>query len=719
MHTQPTLAHLSAEGSSLVVDTAAGGILHWGPALTEQDAATLAATDAGAVTFSSFDAPRRLGLLPVEADGWSGTPALSWHRDGAASAPMPVLTDATATADAVVLTYRDELAQAEARVHIALGAGGALQARVEVTSTAPADAPPLDLTAARIVVPLPARAAEILDHTGRWTGERRPQRLPVRDGAHTRTGRRGRGGHDAAYVSLVGTEGFGFRHGEVWAAHVAWSGDTEVAVERLPEGAGVHAAVLAAGELLRPGEIRLASGETYRSPVVHLAHSTAGIDGVTARFHRAARALPGHPGTPRPLVLNTWEAVYFDHDPARIAELARVAAGVGVERFVLDDGWFGHRPDDRSGLGDWHVDTAKWPDGLRPLADLVHGLGMQFGLWFEPEMVNPDSDLARAHPEWILGTHPDPATWRHQLVLDLTHPDARAHVLDRLDDAITAFDLDFIKWDHNRDLHAAVSRRTGRAASHAQTAAFYALLDDLRARHPRLEIESCASGGARVDLGVLARTQRVWASDSNDPVERQRIQRWTATLVPPEVVGSHVGPPVAETTHRSASLSFRMTTALFGHAGLEWDLTTASPAELDALRAWSTLYRELRPLLHAGVTVRTDEPDPGTLLHGVVADDRSHAVFAWVRTDTSSVASTPRTRIPGLDPDARYTVRERTELGRASRHEVRDPAWLEAPEPLVATGRFLAEAGLPLPLLDPGAAMLLEFRRAEAGGGAY
>lgn len=708
------IVHLTRAGTSLVIgiSDAAAQILHFGAALSTADADALARTSTGSVTFSSFDAPRVLPILPVESAGWSGSPALAWHRDGRHSAPQPVLAAVEHPAEhSARLIFTDDAAGVRVAAEFDLDDGGTLAASLEITSTT-IDGPPLDLIAARVVMPLPDRAQEILDHTGRWTKERAPQRTRVRDGGHVRASRRGRDGHDAAYVTLVGTDGFGFRSGEIWSAHIAWSGNTEVAVERLPEGAGVHSATLIAGELLLAGEIRLSAGEAYRSPTIYLAHSLAGIDGVTERYHRTARALPGHPDSSRPLVLNTWEAVYFEQSPLRIFELADAAAEVGVERFVLDDGWFRHRPDDRSGLGDWYVDTDKWPDGLRPLADHVHGLGMQFGLWFEPEMVSPDSDLARAHPEWILSAMDRPSTWRHQLVLDLTQHDAWEHLRERITASVRDFGIDFIKWDHNRDLHAAVSPGSGRAGVHAQTAAFYALVDAVREEHPELEIESCASGGARMDLGVLARTQRVWASDSNDPIERQEIQRHTATLLPPEVVGSHVGPEIAETTHRAAALEFRLKTALFGHAGIEWDLTSCTPAERTALRSWSALYRELRPLLHAGTTVRADGVDPQAHLHGIVSAEKDHAVFAWVRTGTSVTHNTPRTRVPGLGPDTLYRLRERTELGRSRRHEVSDPHWLHDEE-AVFSGRFLAAVGVPLPLLAPGSAMLLEVRSAD------
>lgn len=270
-----------------------------------------------------------------------------------------------------------------------------------------------------LVLPVSPVATELFDLAGRWGRERAPQRAPLVVGTHARENRRGRTGPDAPLVLAAGTAGFGTRGGEVWAVHVAWSGNHVSYAERLSTGA----AVLGGGELLLPGEIVLAAGESYTGPWVYAAHSADGLDGIAARCHTHLRARRHHPRRPRPVVLNTWEAVYFDHDLARLTELARLAAEVGVERYVLDDGWFRHRRDDTAGLGDWYVDEAVWPDGLHPLVDAVRGLGMEFGLWVEPEMVNPDSDLARAHPEWLLATggrRPLPS--RNQQVLDSGRP---------------------------------------------------------------------------------------------------------------------------------------------------------------------------------------------------------------------------------------------------------------------------------------------------------
>jgi alpha-galactosidase len=399
--------------------------------------------------------------------------------------------------------------------------------------------------------------------------------------------------------------------------------------------------------------------------------------------------------------------VYFDQDLATLTRLAERAAVIGVERFVLDDGWFGARRDDTKGLGDWYVSSDVWPQGLRPLADRVRGLGMEFGLWFEPEMANPDSDLVREHPDWVLG--PAARPWRTQLVVDVAHPEAYAYLLERISSLVDEIGIAYIKWDHNRDLLEPVTSTTGGAGVHAQTVAVYRLMDELKARHPGLEIESCASGGARVDLGVLERTDRVWASDCNDPVERQAIQRWTALLLPPELVGAHVGPPVAHTTHRASSLGLRTVTALFGHAGLEWDVTTCSDEELERLRAWSALYREVRGLLHSGDVVRIDLPDPDAWLHGVVSGDRREALFAYVRLATSPDARPGRLCLEGLDPAAEYEVVRRDDAGVPPGGVPEQPEWWVRGG-TVATGAVLHRIGLPAPPLDPEQAVVLYLR---------
>ncbi|MFD7025184.1 alpha-galactosidase, partial [Promicromonospora sukumoe] len=654
-------------------------------------------------------------------DAWSGLPGSEGHRGGTATTPRPELVDASVEVPAdgvggvVRLKLREPVADLALAAEVELEATGVLRVRWTVTAGDGAGEV-YDLSHVTALLPLPARAVEVLDFSGRWSRERQPQRLPLVDGAHLREVRRGKPGVDSPYLLAVGTPGFGNRSGEVWAAHVAWSGDQRWIAQRLHEGAGAHAAVLGGGELLRSGEVRLAAGESYTAPDVLFAWSDAGLDGIADRFHHRTRARRPRTG-PQPLVLNTWEAVYFDHDLARLGELVDRAARIGVERIVLDDGWFRGRRDDTAGLGDWQVESAVWPDGLDPFVTRVRQAGMEFGLWFEPEMVSLDSDLAREHPEWLLAPSAGVGTsFRNQYVLDVAHPGAYAYLLDAISAVVERYGVDYIKWDHNRDLLEAVVRDGAgdRPGVRRQTLALYALLDELRERHPALEIESCAAGGGRVDLGILDHTDRVWASDCNDPVERQQIQRWTEVLLPPELLGSHVGAARSHTTHRVTDLSFRLVTTAFAAPGIEWDITGCTEDEMVRLSEWAAFVTSRRGLLHGGVRVHADLADGQTLLHGTVSQDRTHALFAWVRLASSAGPQVARVPFPGLDRDRDYVVRVPDAFGPTAVHG-REPAWMErarSTEGFRVPGAVLASAGVTLPVLQPASGLVLELTAA-------
>ena len=713
--TGPRLHVLRAAGVGLVLaerDHGLPELVHFGADLGGvDDLADLPASSGPPVPRSALDAPWPLTVLPGEADGWSGRPGFAGHRQGVAVMPRWQAT-VSAEPGAVVVRADDPVAGVALETRLVLDEFGVLVVHHTLRNTG---AGVLDVAGLLAVAPVPPQATETLDLTGRWCRERAPLRLPLVHGGRVRESRRGRTGHDATLLLVAGTAGFDFGSGEVLACHVAWSGDHVHLVDRLPEGAGRHAGVLGGGELLRAGEVRLEQGGSHTTPDVLFAWSDEGLDGLSDRLHRHVRARVEHPTSPRPVTLNSWEAVYFDHDHDRIGALVDTAAALGVERVVLDDGWFLGRRDDTAGLGDWVVDPDVWPTGLSPFADRVRARGMQVGLWVEPEMVNVDSDVIRAHPDWLLapggpGGSPGGALpWRNQQVLDLTRPEAFAHVLGQLDAVVTAERPDYLKWDHNRDLHEAVAAG-GAAGVHAQTLAAYRLMDELRARHPGLEIESCSSGGARADLGVLARTQRVWASDCNDPVERQAIQRWTGLLLPPELIGTHVGPTHSHTTGRVTDLDLRCLTALFGHAGIEWDVVSCTDEERERLTGWIALHRRLRPLLHGGRTVRGEERD-GAWLHGVVSPGRDHAVYAFVRLVSGADAVPGTVRLPGLEETMRYRVRAVDVTGR---EEVRllgaaaaQPAWCRG-DGVVVPGVVLARHGLAMPVLDPEAGVLIE-----------
>ncbi|KAB8292059.1 alpha-galactosidase [Bifidobacterium avesanii] len=530
-------------------------------------------------------------------------------------------------------------------------------------------AEPLEIGKVELGFPVPATATEILTATGHHLRERSPQRQPFTVGRFAKPQLAGRPDFDASLLLTAGVPGFDFTHGEAYAVHVAWSGNSELSAERLPYTQGV----IGGGEALFGGEITLGgpSGEaavqsappaqSYETPWLYGSFGD-GLNEIAARFHEYVRSR--HPrlfAHGRPVILNTWEAVYFQHDFDTLKALADKAAASGVERFVVDDGWFGSRRDDTSGLGDWQIAQDVWPDGpksLKALADYVHGLGMQFGLWFEPEMVNPDSDTARAHPDWILAPAPGrlPMQGRSQQVLDLTNPDAFAYIFGAMDGLVSELGIDYIKWDHNKLVTEAVSPRTGKPAVHAQTLAVYRIFRDLIRSHPGLEIESCSSGGGRVDLGILEYASRIWASDCVDPVERADIQRYTSLLVPPAMIGEHVGASPAHSTHRATSQELRMAMAFFGHMGIEWNLLKEPEAALDELAVWVDEYKRHRDWFVGGTVAHGDDADPAVRLDGVVRPDRAEAVYRFTQLTTGQTYPAAPVRLPGLDPSRVYRV---------------------------------------------------------------
>jgi alpha-galactosidase len=681
--------HLRAAGVSFVLDArgaAVPAIVHWGRDLGDLSSDDLTAlTDAQvpAVGPSSLDAPFRLTLMPSLADGWSARPAVAFQSD----AHIPATPHLVAVArDGNELAVSSSWGDAEITTDIALSPEGVLTQRTTVHNSGDA---PLTLTSAAAVLPIPARAREILDFTGRWVHEREPQRITPGHGVWLRETRHGRGGHDSPFLMAAGTPGFTFESGEVWATHIAWSGDVAQWFERTDLGPSV----LGGGERLEHQVLE--PDALYESPELVAVWSEHGLNGASDRLHPWIRSWSTI-ARPRPVTLNTWEAVYFDQSLDRLAPLVNRAGDVGVERFVLDDGWFRGRTDDKRALGDWIVDVQRWPEGLSPLIERVERAGMEFGLWVEPEMISADSDLARTHPDWLL-TDPTSPTWRWQHVMDLAIPKASEYLFERLDALLREYPIRYLKWDHNRDVLV--------PDSGPQTRALYALLDRLRTAHPHVEIESCASGGARIDLGILRRVERVWTSDTNDPLDRQRIQRWTGVLVPPEYLGSHLGDALAHFTGRTSTLGFRLATAFFGHAGIESDLTKLDANDLSLVSRWAAAYKQHRALLHSGRTVRLDNADDAVISHGVVATDGAEALFSYAVIDTTDAAPTVPLRLSGLDPDLTYTVRT-LDFGDQPRVVQDAPTpWLA--EGVRLPGRVLVEVGLPMPLLTPGNAIVL------------
>ncbi|MGD9704669.1 MAG: alpha-galactosidase [Acidimicrobiia bacterium] len=720
-----TLVHLAGPTASVIVDVASGvpAVLHWGcPLADDTDLDALADAIARPIAGGALDVEPPITLVPLHGDGFAGRPGLLGRaRGGVAWAPRfaggehRLLANDGAGAEAfsarLEVVAEDAVAGLRLRTVLGLAPGGALLARAELTNTGPSR---YLLDALTITLPVPAQASELLGYTGRWTRELQLQRSPWTHGARITENRAGRTSHEHPPLVWAVTPGAGEWHGEVWGAHLAWSGNHVIVAECLPDGRRY----LQLGELLHPGEVCLETGDRYETPWVVASYAGHGLTPASWAFHRHVRSRPNHPRPerPRPVLLNTWEAVYFDHDTERLKRLAEAAAALGIERFVLDDGWFGSRRDDRRGLGDWWVSPEVYPDGLAPLIDHVRGLGMEFGIWVEPEMVNPDSDLYRAHPEWALDTPGyEPVLGRHQLVLDLARPEAFAHVFGQLDALLSDHDIAYVKWDMNRN-HVQGSGANGAAGTRAQTIALYRLLDELRARHPAVEIESCSSGGARIDHEILARTERVWTSDCNDALERQAIQRGASMFIPPEVMGAHIGPTRSHTTGRRHSIGFRAATAIFGHLGVEWNVLDLDDEERAALREVIALHHRFRPLLHGGDAVRFDlapngpggDGAPDAIAYGVYAVERNEALVCFAQLRSGMSLTPPPLRLPGLAPDRRYVVRHVPLPGGLRGTSRRLPEWLVDPgAELVLTGAQLAAHGIQPPVLWPETAMLL------------
>ena len=694
-------ALLRSESSSLLLEVIDGALViaHWG-ALLVGDLADVATASQVSIANSSWDHVQNPGIMRESSRGFLGRPTLSGHRGGRAWSTKFEVTKFYHVDNECSITFHDAFAELEILVNFDMDTFGVITQSATVSNRGDSD---YTLDEYIHWLPLPQEATQSLDFIGRWSNERQPQRRDIGVGSWARESREGRSGHNFSIADIALTAQTSFQSGAAWATSIAWSGNSIYLIERGFDGGQS----MGAGELLLPGEVILPAGASYSAPAMVSVYSQQGLDGLSAAFHSHIRARSMHPQRPRPLTLNMWEALYFNHDEAAIRELVDVAAEIGIERVVLDDGWFHSRRNDRAGLGDWVIDSSVWPDGLKPIIKYINSKGIEFGLWFEGEMVNPDSDLYRAHPEWILHEGDrTPPLWRHQLVLDLAHEGAYNHVLEQTSAIVEAHDIAYIKWDHNRVLVDA--GHLGRPGVRSQTQAIYRLFAELKLRHPHLEIESCASGGARIDLGVIDYVDRFWTSDNNDALERQSIQRWSAQVIPPEMLGTHIGPTHGHQTGRTLELSMRATTALFGHAGIEWNITEATEQERAYLKSWATYYKSNRTLLHGGTMIRVDYPDTHGYLHGVIAHDKSRGIFAYVQLTPTSVIHPAPLKFPGLDAKATYSVNAVYPAGKPRFMLVTPPQWMEG---VRLSGSALAHSGVAAPILAPANAFIIEITK--------
>lgn len=636
----------------------------------------------------SLDDDVPLGTAPTAGLGWFGPSALALRRGARTLVLALAAPDVTADHDAIAIRLEDRQAGVRLEQAITRDPGGAFRFAARLTNIGPE---PLALDwLASALVPIPADSAGLVSWRGRHNAELVECREAMPEHAWRREGRRGISGHGGAPGIVVLGDNAGYHDGLVHALQLAWSGDSCVAVERDDEGYWL----LSAGAVLGQGEVVLQPGESYSAPKAILAVSTSGRNGAAAQHHAAVRSSLGWAnGTmrPRPVHLNSWEACYFDHDEARVGALAEAAAEIGIERFVLDDGWFKGRNDDRAGLGDWTCDPLKYPRGLVPLAEMVQALGMEFGLWVEPEMVNPDSDLYRAHPDWALHAPglPQP-TARNQLVLNLALPQVRDYLFNALDALLRAAPISYLKWDHNRDLAP--------AGGAAQVSGTYDLLARLRAAHPKIEIEGCAGGGGRSDAGMASYVHRFWTSDNIDAVSRVPMQRGFLAFLPPELMGSHVGASPAHATGRMQATGFRAGVAVTGQLGVELDPRKLGEGDRAELADWIAFYKQWRHLLHGSQTWLGEGSDG--LVWQAAGSEFEFLLFA-IRTAPPLDRRPQPLRLPFLADRADVALRLLRIGGGRRGHAMQSAPLFDAmqQEAQVFTGSWLAHAGLPLPPL--------------------
>lgn len=702
MTSLPSFVRYEQHGVCLVFDLrrSAAEPVHLGrPLLAKENLTALSDTLRRGRHGSEPDQPVPPSILPQTGWGDDFPPAIVLQNQSGPLTPRLELAAIEQSPRGLGFTFADPVNGLSAEVLWQIQESGLVSTQTALTNSSAVGVQVTEL--ASLALPLPGWASHAVRYAGRWAGEMQQRRMAIEQGDFGGASYGGRPGFGGANWIRIESADAGELHGEVLAAHLAWSGDHRLRVVRAANGQ----AMLLLAARFDPGEITLAPGASFATPQALFAISESGIAPARQAFHREAltRAFPQPaPPAPRKVHINSWEALAFDQSLPKLKALADSAAALGIERFVLDDGWFQGRRDDTTSLGDWTPDEGLFPDGLTPLIRHVESLGMDFGLWVEPEMVSPDSQLHRLHPDWCLHLPGQPRpSQRHQLVLDLTRPDVADHLFAQIDALLSGNAIAYLKWDHNRELFPLAGK------GHAQVHALYALLDRIRAAHPRVEIETCASGGGRVDFEVLKRCSRYWASDNNDAAERLRINAGWLDFLPLAMTGNHVGPSPNPITGRRLAMDFRAKVAMFGHMGVEAEPAAMTASERASLAAHIALFKEWRHVLHSGALTQLADGREG--LFGWLALTASTGLALVAQTHQSSAYELPPVRFPGLNPDACYRARLLKPWSRKAARALAQPElWAQG---VTLSGQTLARCGISLPLSQPETAWLVLLER--------
>ena len=561
---------------------------------------------------------------------------------------------------------------------------------------------------------------DLLHFHGRHCMERTPERVKLMHGIQTVGSRRGASSHHHnPFVVLMASDATE-TSGTCIGVMPVYSGNHRTDIE-LNQADSVRVVSGLGGDLF---SWQLDPGDSFRSPEVILCHTDEGLESITHHYHdflnKHVIRSPWK-DRERPLLINSWESMMCNVDADKVLKFAEEAAQLGVEMVVLDDGWFGARTNDNAGLGDWYVNEAKLPGGLKPLSDAIHAMGMKFGLWIEPEMVNEDSDLYRAHPDWAL-TVPGrkPVMGRHQLVLDMGRPEVVEHLYAVLSALIRNEGIDYIKWDMNRNIadtySAALPPHRQLEVSHRYILGVYDLMDRLTGEFPEVLFENCSGGGGRFDAGMLYYTPQIWCSDDTDAIERLTIQLGTAIGYPPSTMGAHVSACPNQQTGRTTSFGTRAIVAMTGTFGYELDPAELSEDERRQMLGLRDRYHRWYNVIHRGVYYRLSGIDQreNYTAWAFVDEAAGQALVNLVVTRVHANTHGFHIRLRGLDPRARYRLGELVFEGcEAVEGNYLNDTGLEG---RAFTGEALMYAGLTLPLMRggyPGVQLLLERVDAE------
>jgi alpha-galactosidase len=653
---------LTTRDNSYAMAVAADGALrnlYWGAPLWRIDDLPAAAPRRDV---SSFD-PRQM-LENEEFPGWGGPryyePALKITRDdGDRDLVLRYVSHRIQNND-LDITLKDVNDPVQVVLHYRVYPENGIVARSATIRNATGHAFTIDSAQSATWNLPPGDGYRLTYLSGRWAAETQMNREPIHEGQKVIESRKGHTSHNFNPWFAIDGGDAGEEHGGVWFGALAWSGNWRITVEQTP----YRQVRVTGGMNSYDFAYRLKPGETLDTPQFFAGFSAGGFGGASRLLHRFTREkiLPGGlTSRTRPVLYNSWEATTFNVTEAGQKALAEKAAKLGVELFVIDDGWFGKRNNDRAGLGDWFVNPQKFPQGLKPLIDTVNGLNMDFGLWVEPEMINADSDLYRAHPDWVINFPGRPRSeLRNQMILNLARADVKEYIFGVLDKLASENNIRYFKWDMNRSFTEPGWPEAGAADEQKLWVEYvrnlYDIIDRLRARHPKLEIESCSGGGGRVDLGILQRVDEVWTSDNTEAFDRLRIQEGFSQAYPAKIMSAWVT-DVPNHNGRSTPLAYRFLVAMQGALGVGANLNKWTDTDSALATKMIALYKRIRPTVQLGDLYRLLSPRESdvTANQYVAADGKQSVVFAFRHSQEYNTAA-PTIRLRGLDEKALYQI---------------------------------------------------------------